>query len=146
MSSVYNSWPTRKENNYFKFDGLYFELNSMQTKIERTTYSGLEWLGDVGGLFDGIRIIAHALILPVSTLAMRDKILSQVYSMLPEKRDFKNRRERLKAFIAEKPRKFKPGKIIFSREMFCCRRTKRARQLKYAEENIKKQLDLKKFF
>ena len=48
----------------------------MQTNIERTTYSGLEWLGDVGGLFDGIRIIAHTLVLPVSTLAMRDKILS----------------------------------------------------------------------
>ena len=47
--------------------------------IERKTYSALEWLGDVGGLFDGLQMLAYALIYPVSSLALRDQVLTQLF-------------------------------------------------------------------
>ena len=49
----------------------------------------LEWVGDVGGLFDGLRILSHALLLPVSAMALRQKLFSAVHSeQKHEKRSF----------------------------------------------------------
>ena len=74
--SALGTWPTKENNNLFKYDGFYFELNQMSKNIERSTYSALDLLGDVGGLFDGLRIITSFLIVPISSLAVRDLLLS----------------------------------------------------------------------
>ena len=52
-------------------------------KIERATYSALDWLGDVGGLFDGLKIIASLLVAPISALAANDILLTQVFKFMP---------------------------------------------------------------
>ena len=46
---------------------------------ERQTYSLLEWLGDVGGLFDGLGVIARWIIGPFSAFAMKAEILSVIF-------------------------------------------------------------------
>ena len=70
-----------------------------QTTYERSTYSLLEWLGDVGGLFDGLGLIAHLVIGPVATFVLKAEILSLVF------REFKHTRsdsKPAKVFIDEK--------------------------------------------
>ena len=47
------------------------ELKQDQTTYERTTYSGLEWLGDVGGLFDGLGLIARFVVGPFASFAVK---------------------------------------------------------------------------
>jgi len=44
--------------------------------IERTTYSGLELIGDIGGLFDGLCILCHFVLMPVSAFAVKAKLLA----------------------------------------------------------------------
>ena len=49
------------------------------TSIERQTYSTLEWFGDVGGLFDGLKLLVAILVSPVATFAMRTELLAQAF-------------------------------------------------------------------
>ena len=49
------------------------------TSIERQTYSTLEWFGDVGGLFDGLKLLAAILVSPVATFALRTELLAQAF-------------------------------------------------------------------
>ena len=55
-------------------------IMDMEKKImERSTYSFLDWLGDVGGLFDGLKLIILQLIYPFVTFVMNSKILTQLF-------------------------------------------------------------------
>ena len=38
--------------------------------INRQTYSLLDWLGDLGGLFDALYLIGYALIAPLANFAL----------------------------------------------------------------------------
>ena len=49
------------------------------TQYERATYSILEWLGDIGGLFDGLRALAGAFFQPLALFAMKSDLLTKVY-------------------------------------------------------------------
>ena len=57
--SFADQWPSRENPDAaYKFVSLWFELSQSLITTERKTYSILEWIGDVGGLFDGLMIIA----------------------------------------------------------------------------------------
>ena len=62
-------------------------MKQTMIKTERATYSALEWLGDIGGLFDGLKIIATILVAPLSALAANDLLLTQVFKFMPSQRD-----------------------------------------------------------
>lgn len=42
----------------------------------------LEWLGDVGGLFDGLRIIGHFFVAPIASYAMRTELLTLIFRLI----------------------------------------------------------------
>ena len=44
--------------------------------IERTTYDSLEWLGEIGGLFDAIKLIGAAIAYPVASFALSAELVS----------------------------------------------------------------------
>ena len=46
------------------------------TTIERQTYSILDWFGDVGGLYDGLKILAALFVSPVATFALKTELLA----------------------------------------------------------------------
>ena len=52
----------------------------------------LEWLGDVGGLFDGLRLIFSLLIAPVASLAMKSELLISVFREVPSTKTFVSNR------------------------------------------------------
>ena len=45
----------------------------------RQTYSVLDFLGDLGGLFDALKTIAAAMISPFSALALKVSILTSLF-------------------------------------------------------------------
>lgn len=62
---------------------------------ERQTYSMLEWLGDIGGLFDALRYIGAMLIYPIAAYNLRSKLLGSVFRYIDslvekKKRDKEN--------------------------------------------------------
>ena len=45
------------------------------TQIERKTYSCLEWLGDIGGLYDALKLIGHFFVFPIALFGVNKEIL-----------------------------------------------------------------------
>ena len=69
--SNFDAWPTRADPDaHYKIVGLFTELSQSLITTERKTYSFLEWLGDIGGLFDGLLILAAFFVSPIATLAL----------------------------------------------------------------------------
>ena len=60
----------------------WFELSQKQTTYERQTYSLLEWLGDVGGLFDGLRLLVQLFLVPLATFSMKSELLYEGFSLI----------------------------------------------------------------
>ena len=50
-----------------------------QKIINRETYSGLDFLGDLGGLFDAFKIIGGIFVAPVSGFALNSRLLSTIF-------------------------------------------------------------------
>ena len=47
--------------------------------IERQTYSMLDFLGDIGGLFDGLRYIFQIIIAPIVAFNWKAELLSALF-------------------------------------------------------------------
>ena len=47
--------------------------------IERSTYTMLEWLGDIGGLFEALVFLGRMTIAPVAAIAMQAKLLTKAF-------------------------------------------------------------------
>ena len=78
--SSYTVFPTKEDpSRIYKFTSIWLELGRYENIIERQTYSLLEWVGDVGGLYDGLRLICHVLMTPISTYALKSFLLAQIY-------------------------------------------------------------------
>lgn len=46
----------------------------------RSTYSILDWLGDLGGLFDMLRYFGTMIAAPLSTFALQTTLLTSIFS------------------------------------------------------------------
>ena len=60
------------------FGSIWLEFDSNLYVTERQTYSLLELLGDVGGLFDMMNLLGRALILPIATFALNHLLLDHI--------------------------------------------------------------------
>ena len=49
----------------------------------RQTYSSLDWIGDVGGLYDGLRYLFGMIIAPYSSFALQSKLLVSFFKFKP---------------------------------------------------------------
>ena len=73
-------WPTlEKPDNKYKVVSSYITLNMDQNVIERQTYSALEWLGDVGGLFDMLCLLGGSLIGPLAAFSLKAELLTKAF-------------------------------------------------------------------
>ena len=73
--SSFNEWPSREDPKFYCIAQLYFELSNNKIMIEREAYSALEWLGDVGGLFDGLSLIIHIILGPIIAFMTKSELL-----------------------------------------------------------------------
>ena len=75
--SSFKDWPTESEpNNRYKISSLVINLDSNVSIIERSTYSCLEWLGDIGGLYDAMQLIGRALAYPIDIFALNVELVT----------------------------------------------------------------------
>ena len=59
----------------------------------RQTYSILDWLGDLGGLFDALAHVCRVLISPISVFALKSSLLTSFFRFKPSeepREDFSN--------------------------------------------------------
>ena len=75
-----------------------------QNVIERQTYSFLEWLGDIGGLYDALRLIGLLMMSPFSSFFLKAELLSQVFRFTESKQYAEKRERELEAAKKGKPR------------------------------------------
>ena len=80
LPSTVNTWPTKAAPSMYKINSFWIEISSSLTTVERKTYSSLEWLGDVGGLFEGLKIISGFFIAPIASFALRVKLFTAASS------------------------------------------------------------------
>ena len=50
-----------------------------QKIINRETYSGLDFLGDLGGLLDAFKIIGGIFVAPISSFALNARLLKTIF-------------------------------------------------------------------
>ena len=79
------TYPTPESpTDLYKYASAYIEFGQSMTETERQTYSILELFGDVGGLFDGLRIMFSILLAPLSAFKMRSMILLSAFRQEPK--------------------------------------------------------------
>ena len=47
--------------------------------IERSTYSSLEWLGDIGGLYDALLFIGKVVVSPIALLSLKAELVTRAF-------------------------------------------------------------------
>ena len=60
----------------YKINSFWIELDPSLTIIERHSYSVLDWVGDVGGLLDGLKVLGGFFVAPIATFALKVELLS----------------------------------------------------------------------
>ena len=83
--SYMSEWPDdTNPDGLYKFGSIQLELSLHEAKIERQTYSFLEWLGDIGGLFDALRYIGLFFVSPVARYYLKVELLTQNFRQVPK--------------------------------------------------------------
>ena len=59
--------------------------------VTRQTYSILDWLGDMGGLFDALYLIGMIIVAPISNFALKAELLSSMFRFRGSEEGLKNR-------------------------------------------------------
>ena len=84
-NSNYRKWPTAENpDGIWKFGAFWIEQGQNKIFMERSTYSLLEWLGDIGGLFDALLMIGGALFGPIAAFMMKAELLQLAFRIPPE--------------------------------------------------------------
>ena len=79
-TTLSSDWPTEEEPyNKYKFTGVEIIFSQDITIYKRSTYSFLEWLGDVGGLYDGLKILIFLILSPISAFALKTEVLVSIF-------------------------------------------------------------------
>ena len=72
--------------NKYKFYSVGFDLEKSLIKTNRETYSLLDWVGDIGGLLDGLFLIGDILVGPFATYALSSKLVATIVRFNPSSR------------------------------------------------------------
>ena len=84
MNSSENKWPTlERPNDRYKYFSVELYLDTNIVQINRKTTSTLDWIGDLGGLLDGINYIMKILISPYSIYVLESKLAWLLLRLIP---------------------------------------------------------------
>ena len=72
---------------------MWYNLHEQKRIYERSTYSFLDWLGDVGGLFDGLILITRWIIQPFVSFSLSSKLLTLLFVETDENQPLKHLRK-----------------------------------------------------
>ena len=84
--SAWSKFPTQDNpNGKYKFTSLEITYSQDQLTFNRQTYSILEWLGDLGGLFGSLSTIGAILVAPLSSFALNTELMTKIFRWRPSK-------------------------------------------------------------
>jgi len=77
---------------------MWFEISSDIKKHHRSVYSVLNWLGDVGGLFDALSLICRVLLGSLTTLILKLRLFNRLFEAneKPKSQSKQKRRQKKK--------------------------------------------------
>ena len=78
IDSSWKDFPTK-----YKFFSMDVFISPDVPKVRRKTDSLLDWLGDWGGLLDGLNFLADILLRPLSAYMIKSKLASLIIKILP---------------------------------------------------------------
>ena len=84
-TTKFSTWPTKEDPSIYKFNSFWIELREWRTIIERETYSLFDWMGDVGGLYDGLGLLIHRLLKPIAVFALNSELLTLAFKLVKRK-------------------------------------------------------------
>ena len=78
--TAWTDFPNKKDPYaQYKYASFDIELNPDLVYWQRQTYSVLDFLGDLGGLLDALRLIGEALIAPFSEFALKVTLMATIF-------------------------------------------------------------------
>ena len=150
-TSAWINFPTAENpRTRYKHASVVIKVNPDQKKTSRQTYSMLDWIGDIGGLYDGLNVIGALLIKPIAYFAMNTKLATLLVrlkgpsSKLKKKKPKDNLVDRITSDLTTNRFLLKPQRSYFL-HLFCQRCQSRRRYdriVRAALAKIEKELDL----
>lgn len=58
-----------------------FRADSQTASYQRSIYNLLDFIGDVGGLLDGLKLIGQFLLVPFTSFNLTSKLLSKLFKV-----------------------------------------------------------------
>ena len=114
--SSWNKFPTSENpSRRYKFASLDLIVGPDKMIISRDTYALLDYLGDLGGLFDALFFIFSSIAAPVATFNMKATILSHFFRFKPKEVKIQESR-RASTFTAQSLMDFLFFKKAYSKE------------------------------
>ena len=78
--SFWIDWPTNdKPSNRYKYASIEFNMNTNLMNWNRTTYSILDWLGDIGGLFGMLYSLGTYFVAPWADYRLQSTLMSKFF-------------------------------------------------------------------
>ena len=74
-----------KPNGKYKFTSMEVNMKLKEKVTMRDTYDVLSFVGDIGGLVDGLMMLGSFLLSPYTSFKLRSYLLSHLYRRLPER-------------------------------------------------------------
>ena len=67
----------------YKFTGFELNLSFDENITQRETYDILEWMGDLGGLFEALQIIGYIIMAPITAFALSSHMANLLFLIKP---------------------------------------------------------------
>ena len=82
--SSWNVYPTRENpDGLFKYGSIEVNMSQDLSIWNRQTYSLLDYIGDLGGLLDGLKSLCAIIIAPFSTFSLQSLLLTTIFRYRP---------------------------------------------------------------
>jgi len=128
----------------------------MTKSVERTVYSVLDWLGDVGGLFDAFNYIVCFLLSSTRLISFQVWLTASIQRLNKfrgsevQSGSGKSNVARATTMREKKKAKLKTTWDVYLRQVFpslmcCCKRTDESRFFDDGMERVKRELDIGNF-
>ena len=99
-TSAWNKFPTDEDPlSRYKFTSVEVNFSADQLIVDRSTYSLLDWLGDMGGLLDALYLLGAIFMSPISNFALNADLLSYLFRYRGSEEGLKERTYSMKKLI-----------------------------------------------
>ena len=83
--SSWNTYPTPEDPSArYKYAGVDILLDPDLKLWTRQSYSSLDFLGDLGGLYDALRLIFGIFVAPLASFSLRSSMMTSIFSINSE--------------------------------------------------------------